>query len=80
VVNDFDSFLGLGALRAVIVYLLSYLFFRNLLRKGYKECRSCFMHSNRLPKRKTKMRPIDCLIQLTEAKLFTNRAKLKFSG
>ncbi len=79
-VNDFDSFLGLGTLRAVIVYLLSYLFFRNLLRKGYKECRSCFMHSNRLPKRKTKMRPIDCLIQLTEAKLFTNRAKLKFSG
>ena len=32
-VKDFDSFLGLGALRAVIVYLLCYLFFRNLLRK-----------------------------------------------
>ncbi len=79
-VNDFDSFFGLGALRAVIVYLLCYLFFRNLLRKGYKECRSRPMNSNRLPKRKTKMRPIDCLIQLTEAKLFTNRAKLKFSG
>lgn len=79
-VNDFDSFLGLGALRAVIVYLLCYLFFRNLLKKSYKECRSRSMDSNRPSKRKTKMRPIDCLIQLTKIKLFTIRAESKFLG
>mgnify|MGYP003996996709 FL=1 len=79
-VNDLDSFLGLGALRAVIVYLLCYLYFRNLLRKGYKEFRSCTMNSNRPPKRKTNMRPFDYLIQLTETKLSTNGAKLKFLG
>ena len=79
-VKDFDSFLGFGALRAVIVYPLCYLLFRNLLRKGYKECRSCTINSNRPSKRKANMRPFDCLIQLTETKLFTNGAKLKFLG
>ena len=66
-VNDFDSFLGLGALRAVIVYLLCYLFFCNLLEKVTNNAEVFSMNSNRPPKRKTKMRPIDCLIQLTEA-------------
>ena len=38
-----------------------------------------FINRNRLPKCKTKMRPIDCLIQLTETKRFSISATFKFS-
>ena len=77
----FRFFFGFGCFASSHCSISCVIYFSdNLLRKGYKEYRSCPMNSNRLPKRKTKMRSIDCLIQLTEAKLFTNRAKLKFSG
>ena len=79
-VNDFDSFFGLGALRAVIVYISCYVFINISLKKSFKECKTVLFNSSRWFKRKTNMRPFDCLIQLTETKLSTNGAKLKFLG